>query len=205
MIEMLGEDFQGVIGCDYFSAYRKYMRKFNVVVQFCLAHLIRDIKYLTGLKDQPTQAYGERLREQMRSLFALIHSRDEYKPEVFEALLLACKAEIIDAATKNVPESREARNLAKRFEKHGEYFFTFITTPDLDPTNNVAEQAIRFVTIDRLVTQGVRGEWGRRAMERLWSIIRTCEKQGRHVLTTLEEMVLSFWLGTPPPSLLPNE
>ena len=29
------------LACDYFGAYRKYMRKFDVLVQFCLAHLIR--------------------------------------------------------------------------------------------------------------------------------------------------------------------
>ncbi|GAK57857.1 hypothetical protein U27_04829 [Candidatus Vecturithrix granuli] len=26
LLDVLSEEFQGVIGCDYFSAYRKYMR-----------------------------------------------------------------------------------------------------------------------------------------------------------------------------------
>jgi transposase len=43
LIEVLGEEFQGVLGCDYYSAYRRYLREFGVVVQFCLAHLIRDV------------------------------------------------------------------------------------------------------------------------------------------------------------------
>lgn len=205
LVEVLGEEFDGVIGCDYFSAYRAYMRKFSVVVQFCLAHLIRDIKYLTGLSDEATKNYGELLRDKMRELFALIHSRDTYAPDVFEALLQAKKTEIIEAATNNVPETREAQNMKKRFVKHGEYYFTFITTPDIDPTNNVAEHAIRFVTIDRLITQGVRGEWGRIFLERLWSITRTCKKRGLDVLQYLEEAVLAFWNGTTPPPLLPTE
>ena len=46
LIEVLGRQFNGVLGCDYFSAYRKYMRDFDVLVQFCLAHLIRDLKFL---------------------------------------------------------------------------------------------------------------------------------------------------------------
>ena len=33
----------------------------------------------------------------------------------------------------------------KRFEAHGERYFRFVTTPDVEPTNNLAEQAIRFV------------------------------------------------------------
>lgn len=204
LIEMLGKEFQGVIGCDYFGAYRKYMRKFGVVVQFCLAHLIRDIKFLAEQKDKATKTYGEGLRERMRELFGLIHSRESYSPDIFATLLLEKKATILREALENVPASKEARNLAHRFLKHGEYFFTFITTPDLEPTNNIAERAIRFVTIDRRVTQGVRGEWGRRFMERLWSVLRTCEKQGRDVLGYLAESLRGFFHGESPPSLLPR-
>ena len=32
LVEVLGEEFEGVIGCDYFSAYRKYMGDFGVGV-----------------------------------------------------------------------------------------------------------------------------------------------------------------------------
>jgi transposase len=39
LIQVLGEEFDGLLGCDYFSAYRKYMKDFDVRVQFCLAHL----------------------------------------------------------------------------------------------------------------------------------------------------------------------
>ena len=52
LIGVLGAEFDGVLGCDYFSAYRRYHREFGVVLQFCLAHLIRDVKYLTTLPDR---------------------------------------------------------------------------------------------------------------------------------------------------------
>jgi hypothetical protein len=61
---------------------------------------------------------------------------------------------------------------------HGEFFFTFITTPNIEPTNNLAERAIRFVTIDRRIS----GDWGRRFMEQLWTVLSTCEKQSRDIL-----------------------
>ena len=44
---VLGEEFDGILGCDYYSAYRAYMGEMGVLVQFCLAHLVRDVKYLT--------------------------------------------------------------------------------------------------------------------------------------------------------------
>jgi hypothetical protein len=52
--------------------------------------------------------------------------------------------------------------------KHGESYFRFITTPGIEPTNNLAEQAIQFVVIDRRITQGTRSETGRRWCERIW-------------------------------------
>ncbi len=61
LIEVLGTEFDGVLGCDYFSAYRRYHREFGVTLQFCLAHLIRDVKFLTTLPDARDRAYGERL------------------------------------------------------------------------------------------------------------------------------------------------
>ena len=77
LLDVLGEEFNGVLGCDYFGAYRKYMRNFGVLVQFCLAHLIRDVKFLTTLPDKKQQAYGKRVREALRELFAVIHRRDK--------------------------------------------------------------------------------------------------------------------------------
>jgi len=59
---LLGHEFKGVLGCDYFSAYRRFMKTFSIRVQFCLAHLIRDIKFLTQLPDARDRRYGEKLR-----------------------------------------------------------------------------------------------------------------------------------------------
>ena len=69
IIDTLGEEFDGVLGCDYFSAYRKYMDTFDVRVQFCIAHLIRDVKFLLTLPDRGTQNYGKRLRDAIREMF----------------------------------------------------------------------------------------------------------------------------------------
>ena len=77
LLDVLGEEFDGTIGCDYFSAYRKYMRlNENVTVQFCLAHLIRDVKFLVDHPNSKNRAYGRRVLEAIRSLFGVIHRRE---------------------------------------------------------------------------------------------------------------------------------
>ena len=203
-IDTLGEEFNGVLGCDYFGAYRKYMRKFGVLIQFCLAHLIRDVKFLATLPNKKQQAYGKRVREALRELFAVIHRRDKLSEAGFARKREAARAEVFRVATTRVPPGKHAPNLAKRFHRHGDAYFRFITTPGIEPTNNLAEQAIRFVVIDRRITQGTRGETGRRWCERIWTTIATCAQQGRSVFAFLLESVQSHLRGAPPPSLLPS-
>jgi transposase len=204
LIGVLGAEFDGVLGCDYFSSYRRYQREFGVLLQFCLAHLIRDVKYLTTLPDARDRAYGEGLREALRSLFSVIHRREGLSATAFQGQLEAARAEVMRRGTRDVPETRHSRNLAKRFEANGESYFRFVTTPGLEPTNNLAERAIRFVVIDRLVTQGTRSEAGNRWCERIWTVIATCTQQGRSVFGYLEAAVGAWFGGAEAPSLLPG-
>ena len=96
------------------------------------------------------------------------------------------------AGTIRVPDTKHARNLAERFRKHGAAYFRFVTTPGIEPTNNLAEQAIRFVVIDRRITQGTRSEKGRRWCERIWTVIATCAQQGRGAFQFLLDSVQAY-------------
>ena len=120
----------------------------------------------------------------------------------FQKALEAARQQLLKVATTRVPDSTHARNLAKRFRENGEAYFRFITTPGIDPTNNLAEQAIRFVVIDRHITQGTRSEKGRRWCERIWTVIATCAQQGRVAFQFLFDSIQAHLCGTSPPSLL---
>jgi transposase len=205
LIEVLGAEFDGVLGCDYFSAYRRYHRECGVVLQFCLAHLIRDVKYLTTLPDARDRAYGEGLREALRQLFAVIHRREDWTEREFRVRLEAARDEVLWRGTQAVPPTRASGNLAKRLESHGDSYFRFITTPGLEPTNNLAEPAIRLVVIDRRITQGTRSERGDRWCERIWTVMATCSQQGRSVFAYLEAAVTAWFHGAESPTLLPSE
>ena len=119
LMELLGRDFEGTIGCDYFSAYRRYMRECDIRIQFCLSHLIRDVKFLTTLPDVATKAYGERLRRALKQLFEVIHRREDLSATAFERQLKAARDVVLDAGMTDVPTTRHAENMAKRFRKHG--------------------------------------------------------------------------------------
>ena len=201
LVQMLGQEFDGVLGCDYFSAYHKYMDDCGVTVQFCLAHLIRDVKFLTGLPDKVTAAYGQRVLEGLRTLFGVIHRREMMEPARFQRALEKARKQLV-AVGKHAPPRPEAQTMATRFREHGADYFRFITTPGVAPTNNLAEQAIRFVVIDRLITQGTRSERGQRWSERIWTAIATCTQQGRSVFEYLHQSIVARFEKTPAPSLL---
>jgi transposase len=202
LVEVLGQEFDGVLGCDYFSAYHKYMGDFGIEVQFCLAHLIRDVKFLTTHPDKATRTYGEKVLGGLRRLFRTIHRREQLCEVEFQKALERERSALTHLALSYVPARSETQNLAKRFREHGEAYFRFISTPGVSPTNNLAEQAIRFVVIDRLVTQGTRSEKGRRWCERIWTVLATCERQGRSSFEYILSSITNFFTGLPHPSLL---
>ena len=214
LIDVLGEEFKGVLGCDYFSAYRKYMKDFDITVQFCIAHLIRDVKFLCTLSDSETKQYGKNLLKAIREMFHVIHAYDEMRPDDFNQALTEARDHILTIGIGDAPsklgkdgkeQKREAQNMAKRFGLHGNAYFEFITTPRIEPTNNLAEQAIRFVVIDRHITQGTRSIKGRKSCEKLWTVIATCSLQGRSAYEFIVKAVLAYFRDQTAPSLLPGE
>lgn len=205
LVEVLGEEFDGILGCDYFSAYRKYMKDFGVLLQFCLAHFIRDVKFLADHPNRKNKAHGQRLLADLRKLFGVIHRRDDYASEErFRRELEKARDQLVWDATRRSPQTTEAYNLATRFREHGESYFRFISEPNVEPTNNLAEQAIRFVAIHRRITQGTRSQDGRRWCERIWTVIQTCDQQRRSVFEFLCAAVTAHFRFDPAPSLVPD-
>jgi len=201
--EFLGETFSGVVGCDYHSAYRKFLNDLGVNMQFCWAHLIRDVKFLTTLRDRATRGYGERLLEAVKRLFHVWHQRDGMRPDRWKDAADRARRDVLKVA-RRPPGRREAQNIAKRFRKHAAHYFRFLDTPGVEPTNNAMEQRFRFVVIDRKITQGTRGQAGRSWCERIWTVLATCAQRGRSAYLFLQETIDAFLAGRTLPTLLLN-
>lgn len=137
-------------------------------------------------------------------MFKVIHRRDEMSASAFAKELQAARDRVLFLGLNDVPETRHGQNMAKRFREHGKEYFTFVTTPDVEPTNNLAERAIRFVVIDRYITQGTRSEAGRQWCERIWTVIATCTQQGKSVYEFLKQAVINWLNGADAPSLIPE-
>jgi hypothetical protein len=66
------------------------------------------------------------------------------------------------------------------------------------------ERQFRQIVIDRKITQGARGEAGRRWCERIWTVVTTCSQQGRSAFAFLSHSMSAYFTGRQPPSLLPQ-
>jgi hypothetical protein len=135
------------------------------------------VKFLTTLPDVRDRRYGEDLRAALKELFDVLAQRERQDVGTLRARLQAARDRVLQVGLSG-PETQHGQNLAKRFREHGSAYFTFVTTPAVEPTNNLAEQAIRFVVIDRHITQGTRSEGGRLWSERIWTVIATCVHKG---------------------------
>jgi transposase len=168
-----------------------------------MVHFIRDVKFLVGHPKAANRRYGQMLLGHLRRLFGIIHRRESYASAAsFRRALAAVRNALCADAILELVDTPEAENLADRLAWHGDSYFRFITEPGIEPTNHVAEQALRFVAIHRRLTQGTRGEAGQRWCERLWTVVASCAQQGRSVFEFLRAAVEAHFRGEPAPSLL---
>ena len=189
----LGKDFSGIICADYWGAYRKYARLFDVPVQYCMAHLIREVRFLAEHKITKLSRWGHNLLGWLRKLFRTLHRRDELTAKGFIRSMDKIKAGFL-SRMRRPPNHPLAKKLARRFRgKAAESYFRFLTEPELEPTNNRTERQIRPVVIDRRITQGTRGDAGMRWCERVWTTLATCKKQERNVFDFIHESVVAQW------------
>jgi transposase len=109
---------------------------------------------------------------------ALFDARKEFNkdptPDNLEKLRQS--AEDFNTEAANAPDRGRPATLAKRFKGQDHTYTTFVENPGVEPTNNVAERSIRPVVMARNVIQGTKGEKGRLAAERYWSIRASCAK-----------------------------
>jgi len=157
LLDISGQNFQGSLGADFWGAYRKDARQCGVLIQFCLAHSIREVKYLCEFPEPSVQRYGQALLAGLKELFSALHRRAELSQKAFALALATAEAKVWGAALEPILHPRRyprgevhrlIDNLSHRFCLHGEGYFLFITHPEIQPTNNSVEQAMRFVSLE---------------------------------------------------------
>ncbi len=81
-------------------------------------------------------------------------------------------------------ESKTA-NTCRRLLKGKQALWTFVHTPGIEPTNNLAERTIRSYVMWRKISFGTQSKRGSLYMQRMMTAVGSCKLQGRNILTFL--------------------
>jgi transposase len=204
LIDILGKDYSGVITCDYYSANKKFIKLSKALVQYCWAHLVRDIKFLLTLDPKALKRWAEALLDILRKIFRLWKTRYNRHFGRYKKTIEKLKKSFLRKVRKP-PDHNEAINIKNRFvDGIDKCYFLFLEREGVSPTNNLSEQAIRFVVIDRRITQGTRSWAGMRWCERAWTVVATCTRHKRSVYDFFVAALNATYAGTPYPKLIPE-
>jgi transposase len=200
---VIGPDFGGVLNTDDLASYNGVPARAR---QSCLAHPLRAarealerIKTLqdgAAAVDELSQRFIDKARRflteacqtgrKLRETPLPARKAGSLKEHFLRRLRRMCALEL---------SWEPAERLRGRLKKQGKNLLTFIDHPEVEPTNNQAEQSLRRSVIMRKVTFGNRSEAGAKRQAMLSSLILTAQRQERDPCAALACLL------TQPPAL----
>lgn len=202
LVKLIG-NYQGVIlNCDRAKMYLDGKR-----LQWCWAHLKRDIQKLIDSNDHTVKRLGHDLQRQQKLLFQhwRRYQADEITWKEFQRLARPIRDEFNGLLLRG-RYSGNARliGFCDELWPRRDHLWTFIEIQGIEPTNNTAERALRPAVIYRKLSFGTQSVSGSRYLERILTVSETCRQQNRNVFEYLVAAVEAKFAGTPAPSLLPS-
>ncbi len=197
---LLGDDFDGIIIADGYAGYNGVN---PIARQSCLAHLIRKAKEIKKqillceekYQDKRAMAFCDDIKDLFKQACQIgqrVKSNNterkhagKYKRKLQRRLKKLCKTPFPD---------KDAENLRGRLsDPKREYnrLFVFLDYPDVEPTNNHAERALRKLVIFRKVCFGTRSAQGSYCHSVLPSLLSTAVRQGKHPINFIHTLFVS--------------
>ena len=162
--------------------------------------MIRDLKSIAESPDKSIAHYGQRMLSIAKRIFTTWHRRTDSSAKRTQRKLEQLKSEFVKKGSRTQAGGL-ARTMSERLEKHGARYFTFLDHPDLEPTNNLAEQQIRQCVLNRRVTQGVRGAKGQRFWQNIWTVLASLRRRNRDPFSFLADAASAYFNSKPAPDL----
>src|SRR5512144_1392607 len=184
VVEVLGEDYPGVLVSDCFLAYDPL----NFAKSKCSAHLLKRCSEVEQSKTRGAVRFSRRVAALLRRAMALKRRRGTIGDHGYAVLRGKLRAELDRLLAGTYTDPDNAR-LAKLLRKHRDSVLGFLDHDGVDATNNLAEREIRPAVIARKVSAGNRTEAGAEAHAVLASVLRTLCRQGRPILEGLTALL----------------
>jgi transposase len=193
--------YQGLLHSDKYGAYEKLAARQDIQWCPCMAHVRR--KFVEAETGDPD--LRRRILRKIRHLFLLervawnrapqerLRIRRELEKPILDTLTTMIKDRLFTGGLLPKSKFHQALNYYLGLEPH---FSNYLNHPDARLDNNVAERAIRPLTIGRKNWLFVGSEDGGRASATLLSLVQTCRNLGINPQEYLED-VLRRIMGHP--------
>jgi transposase len=199
---LLGAMFSGIINCDRAKMYWQAKR-----LQWCWAHLKRDIQALIDHRDHQVKRLGYDLMRQVKAMFThwKRYKAGEISWRTFQVYMRPIRQEVDALLLRGkCSGNRRLIGMCDELWRHREWLWTFVDVQGIEPTNNTAERALRPAVIYRKLSFGTQSEAGSRFIERMLTACETCRLQERSIFNYLVAAVEAHFAGTSAPSLVPT-
>jgi transposase len=197
---MLGEDFDGVVVVDRWSAYVRLRRA------YCWAHMLRDFTAMA--ERHHSQWHGRRLEQcarQVMDLWARWRDGEITRADLLQRMgPVRERTERLLAWTSANAPGAKARSVAGEILRHSDCLWRFLDDELIAPTNNHGERLIRPSVIVRQLTFGNDTDNGALSTSRILTSVSSLRLQDRNAFDYLAEAIISHAEGRPQPSLLPD-
>ncbi len=165
------------------DCWRSHFNTPAVSHQVCIAHLLRDMNYLSELYNHKWSRACKLLFQLALNLEKQMNIVDYYKqdprrPQFEKRLDFLLNYDL--PAGKN-----ELITFQNRLKKYRDYLFTFLYRPEVPPDNNASERAIRNIKVKQKVSGQFRSTNGAFRFAVLRSVTDTVIKNNQRVLNSL--------------------
>lgn len=199
VIDILGEQFQGILTTDCYLAYDDRKLK-EWLKQKCVGHLLKDLKEMKEIKSGRALHFARQVTIVLQEALALKTEKVRLDPFTFHqrAQALESRLDVLIAPQRRLSDRDNAR-FAKRLRKHRLHLLRFLYVEELEATNNLAERMLRPAVITRKTNGCNRNRSGAMTHAILASVLVTCRQ---HSIPILDYLVQLQQYGGTPSSLV---
>ena len=141
--------------------------------QVCLAHLLRELQYLSELNTR--QSWSCKIADLLR---AAIHERKSHPTAIINKTTWTERLE--NLLSQDIEKlGKPFRTFRNGMEKHKDYVFNFLENPAIPPDNNGSERGIRKLKIKMKNSCTFRSDSGEDAFLELHSLVETAKKHNQ--------------------------
>jgi transposase len=196
--ELIPGDYRGTLVTDRFSSYEA-QELAGVAQHKCLSHLIRNVAEVVQSKTGRAKVFGSELKALLQDANALWRQQ-----RTGTVSGLAAQSEKIEQELTYLLRRRRLRDVDNQrlldgigLQHDRQRVLNFLYHPEVEPTNNRAERALRPAVIARKVSHCSKNQRGAEAFAAFTSVARTTVKKGVATVTEVFHRLIKDGTGPP--------